>query len=155
MMLHKILKYLVILLSVIAAGFFIYTIAAGDDGIKDNLEGIQSSTVVPLMYLSYIMLALIVAAVVIFLVVNLASNPAALIKSAMSVGIVLVIVAIAYFGFADGTDAANNAIELEDGEFLSVANSKLIGASIYTFYIMAILAVGSIVWTGATKLIKK
>ena len=155
MMLHKILKYLVILLSVIAAGFFIYTIAAGDDGIKDNLEGIQSATVVPLMWFAYIMLGLTVAAVVIFLLINLATNPAALKKTALSVGIVLVIVAIAYFGFADGSDAANDAIELDDGEFLTEANSKLIGASIYTFYIMAILAVGSIIWTGATKLIKK
>lgn len=155
MILHKILKYLVILLSVITAAFFIYTIASGDDAIKIDENGIQGSTVVPLMYLSYIMLAIIIAAVVLFLFVNLASNPKALKKTLLSVGIFLVIVGISYVAFADGSDAANNAIELDNGEFLSEMGSKWVDVSIYTFYILAILAVGSIVWSGATKLVKK
>ncbi|ARN78785.1 hypothetical protein BST97_12725 [Nonlabens spongiae] len=155
MILHKILKYLVILLSVIAAAFFVYTIASGDDAIEIDENGIQGSTVVPLMYLSYIMLAVIVAAVVLFLFVNLASNPKALKKSLLSVGIFLVVVGISYIVFADGSDAANNAIELDNGEYLSESGSKWIDVSIYTFYILAILAVGSIIWSGATKLVKK
>ena len=155
MMLHKILKYLVILLGVVAGAFFIYTIASGEDAIKADEGGIQGSTVVPLMYLSYIMLAVIVAAVVLFLFVNLASNPKALKKSLLSVGIFLVVVGISYIVFADGSDAANNAIELDNGEYLSESGSKWIDVSIYTFYILAILAVGSIIWSGATKLVKK
>jgi len=155
MVIHKVLKYLVLLLSIIAAAFFIYTIAQGDDSIEIDEGGIQASTVTPLMYLSYVMLAIIVAAVLIFLVANLVSNPAALKKALLSVGIVVVICAIAYFVFADGSDAANNAISLGDGDYLSEANSKIIGASIYTFYIMAFLAVASIVWAGVTKMIKK
>jgi hypothetical protein len=155
MIIHKVLKYLVLLLSVITAVFFIYTISQGDDAIKFDEGGIQSSTVTPLMYLAYVMLAIIVAAVIIFLVANLISNTAALKKTGLSVGIVLVICLIAYFGFANGSDAANNAIELSDGEFLTEANSKLIGAAIYTFYIMAILAVASIVWAGVSKSLKK
>ncbi len=155
MILHKILKYLVILLGVVAGAFFIYTIASGEDAIKADEGGIQGSTVVPLMYLSYIMLAIIVAAVVLFLFVNLASNPKALKKSLLSVGIFLVVVAISYVVFADGSDAANNAIELDNGEYLSESGSKWIDVSIYTFYILAILAVASIIWSGATKLVKK
>ncbi len=155
MVIHKVLKYLVLLLSVVTAVFFIYTISQGDDSIKIDEGGIQASTVTPLMYMSYVMLAIIIAAVLIFLVANLIANPAALKKALLSVGIVVVICAIAYFVFADGSDAANNAIELDDGEYLSEANSKIIGASIYTFYIMAFLAVASIIWAGVTKLIKK
>ncbi len=155
MILHKILKYLVILLSVVAAAFFVYTIATGDDAIEIDENGIQGSTVVPLMYLSYVMLAVIIAAVVLFLFVNLASNPKALKKTALSVGIFLVVVGISYVAFADGSDAANNAIELDNGEYLSESGSKWIDVSIYTFYILAILAVGSIIWSGATKLVKK
>lgn len=159
-MLHKILKYLVILLGVVAAAFFIYTIASGEDAIKADEGGIQGSTVVPLMYLSYIMLAIIVAAVVLFLFVNLASNPKALKKTLLSVGIFLVIVGISYVVFADGTDALRpdgtaTAIELDNGEYLSESGSKWVDVSIYTFYILAILAVGSIVWSGASKLVKK
>jgi len=104
---------------------------------------------------SYIMLAIIVAAVVLFLFVNLASNPKALKKSLLSVGIFLVVIAISYVVFADGSDAANNAIELDNGEYLSESGSKWIDVSIYTFYILAILAVASIIWSGATKLVKK
>ena len=155
MILHKILKYLVILLSVVAAAFFVYTIASGDDAIEIDESGIQASTVVPLMYLSYIMLGIIVAAVVLFLFVNLATNPKALKKTLLSVGIFLVIVGISYVAFADGSDAANNAIELDNGEYLSETGSKWVDVSIYTFYILAILAVGSIIWSGATKLVKK
>jgi preprotein translocase subunit SecY len=155
MIVHKVLKYLVLLLSVITAVFFIYTISQGDDAIKIDEGGIQSSTVTPLMYLAYIMLAVIVAAVLVFLVANLARNPEALKKAGISVGLVLVVCAIAYFGFADGSDAANNSIELDDGEYLTEANSKIIGGAIYTFYIMAFLAVASIVWSGVSKLIKK
>jgi hypothetical protein len=155
MIIHKVSKYFVLLLSVITAAFFIYTISSGDDAIEVNEGGIQSSTVTPLMYLAYVMLAIIVAAVLFFLVVNLIANPAALKKALISVGLVLAVCAIAYFVFADGSDAANNAIELDDGVYLTETNSKIIGASIYTFYIMAFLAIASIVWAGTSKLFKK
>jgi hypothetical protein len=155
MIIHKVSKYFVLLLSVITAAFFIYTISSGDDAIEVNEGGIQSSTVTPLMYLAYVMLAIIVAAVLFFLVVNLIANPAALKKALISVGLVLAVCAIAYFVFADGSDAANNAIELDDGVYLTETNSKIIGASIYTFYIMAFLAIASIVWARTSKLFKK
>ncbi len=155
MIAHKILKYLVLLLALIGVGFFIYTVSSGDDPIKMNDADIQASTVTPLIYLTYIMLGLIIAAVLFFVFVGLFSSAAVLKKSLMSVGILVVICLIAYFGFADGSDAANDAIELDSGKFLTEANSKLIGAALYTFYIMAFLAVASIIWAGATKLIKK
>ncbi|MGB3591781.1 MAG: hypothetical protein WBA16_08890 [Nonlabens sp.] len=154
MIVHKIIKYLVLLLALVTAGYFIYTISMGDDVIETSGDA-QGSTVVPLMYLAYIMLALIILAVLVFVFVGLFSSAAVLKKSLISVGLLIGIVLLAYFGFADGSDAANNAIELDDGEFLTVDNSKLIGAALYTFYIMAILAVLSIVWSGVTKLIKK
>ena len=83
MVIHKGLKYFVLLLSVIAAAFFIYTITAGDDAIEVNEAGIQATTVLPLMYLAYAMLAITVVCVLIFLFVNLATNPAMLKKTAI------------------------------------------------------------------------
>jgi NADH:ubiquinone oxidoreductase subunit 6 (subunit J) len=155
MIAHKISKIVMIVLGVLAFGLLFYTMSVGEDAIKANEDGVQASTVTPFIYLGYVMMGIIILFVLIFVVLNLLKDPKALKKSLGSVGALLVVILIAYFGFADGSDAANNAIKLESGEYLTEDNSKLIGAALYTFYIIAFLAVASIIWSGATKLIKK
>ncbi|MEO9952591.1 hypothetical protein [Nonlabens sp.] len=157
MVLHKVLKYLVLLLSLIAMGFFFYTLALGDEAIELNTEGSQAVTVSPLIYLAYISLALIAVIVVIFVFKGLFSSAEVLKKSLISVGLLAVVALISYFVLADDSvlDASGKVIELEDGELLTAGTSQWIGASLYMFYILGVVAVGTIVWAGVSKLIKK
>ena len=145
-------------LCLIAAVFFIYALSIGDDPIQMDEDGAQSMTVVPMMYIAYIVMAIILGLVLVFVVINLFTKPGALKSAAVSVGIMLAIILIAYFVFADDgvlDPATGKQIMLDDGEALTAADSQWIGAALWTFYIIGILSIGSILWAGATKLIKK
>ncbi len=158
MILHKVFKYASLVLCLLAAIFFIYAMSIGDEPIQLDVDGVQSMTVVPMMYIAYIVMAIILVLVAVFVVINLVSKPAALKRALVSVGILVAIILVAYFVFADDSvlDPANGRqIMLDDGEPLTAFDSRWIGASLWTFYIIAILAVGSILWAGVSKLIKK
>jgi hypothetical protein len=160
MVLHKALKYLVLLLSLIAMGFFFYTLAIGDEAIELNTEGSQAVTVSPLIFLAYVTLALTIVIVLIFVVKGLFTNPAALKKAGVSVGLLALVALISYYGLADDSNTVGfieggEIIELDNGAQLTKGTSQWIGASLYMFYILAVVAVGTIVWSGVSKLIKK
>ncbi|MGJ8683618.1 MAG: hypothetical protein ACSHWW_03280 [Nonlabens sp.] len=166
MVIHKVFKYLALLLCVIAAGFFLYTISVGDEAIQSeaadltNTGALQNATLAPMMYLAYAIMAITVGLVLFFVLKGIFSSPAVLKRSLISVGILVVICLIAYFGFADDSVfepgvAGNVPVMLDEGEPLTASTSKLVGASIYTFYIVAVLAVGSILWTGVSKLLNR
>jgi hypothetical protein len=162
MVLHKALKYIVLLLSLIAMGFFFYTLALGDEAIELNTEGSQAVTVSPLIFLAYVTLALTVVIVLFFVLKGLFTNPEALKKAGISVGLLLLVAVISYF-LADDLNTegfipvANGGlvIELDNGQQLSEGTSKLIGASLYMFYILGAVAVATVVWSGISKIIKK
>lgn len=159
MVLHKVLKYLVLLLSIIAMGFFFYTLALGDEAIELNTEGSQAVTVSPLIILAYITLGLTVIIVLLFVLKGLFTNPEALKKAGVSVGLLLLVAVISYFlandlnteGFVEG----GKVIELDNGQELSKSTSKWIGASLYMFYILGAVAVATVVWAGVSKQLKK
>jgi hypothetical protein len=157
MVLHKALKYLVLLLSLIAMGFFFYTLALGDEAIELNTEGSQAVTVSPLIFLAYVTLALTVVIVLFFVLKGLFTNPAALKKAGISVGLLVVVALISYYALADDSiiDINGRIIELEDGELLTAGTSRWIGASLYMFYILGIVAIGTVVWAGISKQLKR
>jgi hypothetical protein len=160
MVLHKVLKYLVLLLSLIAMGFFFYTLAIGDEAIELNTEGSQAVTVSPLIVLAYITLGLTIVIVLIFVLKGLATNPAALKKAGISVGLLALVALISYYGLADDSNTegfieGGTVIELDNGAQLTKGTSQWIGASLYMFYILAVVAVGTVVWAGISKIIKK
>lgn len=164
MVLHKVFKYLALLLCIIAAGFFFYTISVGDEAIQaeaavaTNDGALQNATLAPMMYLSYAIMALTVGLVLFFVLKGMVSSPAVLKRSLISVGLLLFICLIAYYVFADNSvndPGTGKLVMLDDGVPLTAGTSQLVGASIYTFYIVAVLAVGSILVAGVSKLIKK
>jgi hypothetical protein len=157
MVLHKALKYLVLLLSLIAMGFFFYTLALGDEAIELNTGGSQAVTVSPLIILAYVTLGLTVLIVLFFVLKGLFTNPAALKKAGISVGLLVVVALISYYALADDSviDINGRVIELEDGELLTAGTSRWIGASLYMFYILGIVAIGTVVWAGVSKQLKR
>ncbi|NND61943.1 MAG: hypothetical protein HKN48_01985 [Flavobacteriaceae bacterium] len=137
--LYKILKIVALILGVAGLVFWAMLVSKGDDVVKATGEGVD-----PLMYIAYIVFAIVVLFVLIFVLKGLAAGNIK--KTLISIGAFLVVVAISY-ALAQGVETP-----LQDGEMLSESGSKWVGAGLYTFYILAIVAIGSMVLSGVKKL---
>lgn len=136
--LHKIIKIIGLILSLIGVAILGMMIMKGDDVIKETGSGIDA-----FIYTAYVIFALVVIAVVIFGLKGLMSGN---IKNTLIIlGAFIVVVGISY-GLAD-----NNQLTLANGELLTESNSKWIGAGLYTFYILAIIAIGAMIVSGFKK----
>jgi hypothetical protein len=67
----------------------------------------------------------------------------------MGVGAFVVLLLICYFGFANGVETMR-----KDGDILSANGSRLIGAGLYLFYSLAIIAGGIMLFFGVKKMVK-
>lgn len=74
-------------------------------------------------------------------------------KTLMTVGAFLAIVVISY-AISSGTDLDLQPF-IEKGENYTEATSKQVGAGLYAFYFLAILAIGSMLYGGVKKLFNK
>jgi hypothetical protein len=135
MALHKILKLVALLLGVVALVMGIWLFSTGNQ-----------SLVQPLMYIAYAVFLLTVLFVVIFVLKGLFSGN---IKNTLiTVGAFLAVVVVAYL--------ISNGVEtpMKDGEMLSASGSKWVGTGLYTIYFLAIIAIGTMIVTGAKKIFK-
>ena len=141
MALHKILKIIALLLSVAGIIFLAMIIAKGDEAVAATGAGLDG-----FLYVAYITFAITIVFVLFFVIKGIFSGN---IKNTMiSVGAFLLIVVISYV-LADGT-----AMETLGGETLSANGSKWVDTGLYVFYIMAVLAVAAMVFSGVKKIIK-
>jgi hypothetical protein len=141
MALHKILKIIALLLSIAGVIFLVMIIAKGDTEVAATGDGING-----FLYVAYITLAITLLFVLFFVLKGIFSGN---IKSTLlSIGAFLVIVVISY-ALANG-----NPMPMQDGEMLSASGSKWVGTGLYAFYIMAILAIGAMVFSGIKKVTK-
>ncbi|MEP6261577.1 MAG: hypothetical protein ABJ092_08370 [Gillisia sp.] len=145
MTIHKILKYLALVIGVIGLILLGRIIMTGDDAIAASAST-QASVVTPMLWLSYLVLLVIIALVLFFVIKGLFRGN---IKNTLiAVGAFVLVVVIAYL-VTDGTQ-----MELKDGGTLSASASHWVGAGLVTFYILAAIAVGAMVLSGIRKLIK-
>ena len=148
--LHKILKIVAGVLGIAAIIFLVMIITKGDDVIKAAaLEG-DTSAVDPMAYVAYITLAVILLFVLVFVLKNLFSNPATLKNTLKNVGAFVVLFLIAYFALAKGVETP-----LRDGKVLSEGGSKLVGAGLYLFYLLVLVAVGLMLFNGVKRMLNK
>ena len=144
--LQKLLKIVAIVIGVISIYFMGDIISTGNDEIR---AGESSGIVNMFMYVAYVILAIAVLIVLVFSVLNTASNSANLKNTLTGVAAFLVLALLCYFGFADGVETP-----LKDGDMLSESGSKLIGAGLYLFYLLALIAGGIMLWFGIKKTVK-
>tara|TARA_R110002072_G_scaffold142804_2_gene288281 strand:+ start:1359 stop:1784 length:426 start_codon:yes stop_codon:yes gene_type:complete len=137
--LHKIFKIIALILSLVGVVFFALLLSKGDDAVRATGEGLDG-----FLYVAYIIFALIILMVVIFVLKGIFSGDIK--KTLLSVGLFLAIVVISYV-LADGTE-----VTMRDGEILSASGSKWVSTGLYVFYIMAFLAIASMVFSGITKI---
>lgn len=128
--LHKVLRIVVLILAVVGIVALAMELFSGN-GL--NLQ----------LYVAYITLALTLFIVLVYVLKETFSGN--LKKTLMSLGAFILVIIIAYV-LANGTET-----EMRDGEMLSASGSKWVGTGLITFYILAILAIGSMIYSGIKK----
>ncbi|MFT5103066.1 MAG: hypothetical protein ACI86C_000717 [Candidatus Latescibacterota bacterium] len=141
--LHKILKIVALVLSSIGIVFFAMLVSKGDAVIEQTGEGVDG-----FMYVAYIMFALVLLFVLVFVLIGIFAGN--LKKTLISVGLFLLIGVIS-FVMASGSI---EGLPLVDDKVISESSSRWVGAGLYAFYILGIMAIGAMVFSGIKKLIK-
>lgn len=147
---HKIIRIVAGLLGLAGIIFLVMLISKGDDAIKSAAAAGDTSTVDPMAFVAYITLAVILFFVLFYVLKNLFTHTATLKKTLVNVGAFLLLFLIAYFVFAQGVETP-----MRDGEVLSEGGSKLVGAGLYLFYFLIVIAALLMVFSGAGKYIKR
>jgi len=144
--LQKLLKIVAIVIGVTSIFFLGSILSSGDEAIK---AGESSGTVNIFMYVSYAVLAIAVLIVLAFTVLNLVSNTSGFKNTLIGIGAFVALSLLCYFGFANGVESP-----LKDGNMLSANGSRLIGAGLYLFYFLALIAGGIMFGFGIKKMLK-
>jgi hypothetical protein len=139
MSLYKILKIIVGILAVVGA-IFALMIIGGNDGMIDNM-----------IYVTYVVLAIILALVLVFVIKGLLAGDIK--KTLISVGAFLAILVISY-AMSSGTDL-NLTPFTDKGLDVTEATSKYVGAGLYAFYALALIAIGSMAFSGIKNITNK
>lgn len=95
--------------------------------------------------IAYILLAVAVLAAVIFPLIQLAQNPKNAKGALMGIGFIAVVIGIAY---ALATDVNPSKIEI------TADAAKQVGTGLYAFYLLAAVAIGSVVFSEVSKFFK-
>ncbi|MEZ7494222.1 hypothetical protein QO206_01915 [Leeuwenhoekiella aequorea] len=146
-MLHKILKIVALILSILGAVWLVRIILAGDTAILDSAD-LQDSLVTPFIYIAYLIFAIALVFVLVFVIKNLFTSGSSLKGTLIGLGAFLAVVVISFL-LASGEETP-----MRDGEVLSASASRWVEAGIYAFYLLALIAVGAMVFSGVKKLAK-
>ncbi len=92
---------------------------------------------------SYVLIALCAVAAIVIPLIQSFSDPKSLVKSAIGVGVLVVIFFVGY-GLADGVTSADT----------TESTARLTGAGLITTYVFFFVAIGGIVFTEISKMIK-
>ncbi|MEX2350747.1 MAG: hypothetical protein WD554_07695 [Flavobacteriaceae bacterium] len=136
MALHKILRIVVLILS-LAGIALLATILTGNEG-----------TISLYMYIAYIVLGVAIVFTLLFSLTQLFTHKESLKKTLISVGIFILIIAVSY-ALSEGTEVIKDGVQI-----VSENGSKWVGTGLRTFYILAAIAVGAMIFSGVQKLIK-
>lgn len=145
MTLHKILKYLALVIGVVGLILWGRVLMTGDDAIENSAD-VQASVVSPFLYVAYIVFAVILLLVLFFVIKGLFTGDIK--KTLISIGSFLLVIVIAYV-LTGGTET-----QLSDGSMLSASANHWISTGLVTFYILAGIAILLMVLSGVRKLIK-
>lgn len=136
MALHKIIKLVALILGVIALIMGIWLFVSGNQ-----------SLVQPLMYIAYIVLFATIALVLLFVIKGLFSGDIK--KTLLSVGVFAGIFILSYI-LASGTNLDLEPF-ISKGSDVTESTSRMVGTGLIAFYIFAVLAILTMVYSGVTK----
>jgi hypothetical protein len=142
--LYKILKIVALVLSVAGIVFWFLLISKGDEAVKATGEGVS-----PMLMIAYITMAIVLLFVVVFVLQGIMAGNIK--KTLMSVGAFAVILIISYVISSGSTEG----LPLVDDAPVTEGTSKLVGTGLNAFYILAVLAIGSMAFSGFKKVTSK
>jgi NADH:ubiquinone oxidoreductase subunit 6 (subunit J) len=142
--LHKIFRIVVAVLAIVGMIFGAMIMSTPAEEISESTASVNN-----MMYVTYTVLFIVLALVVLFTLKNMFSNPDTLKRTLKGLGAFAAVALICYYGLANGVET-----DLRDGEKLSANGSKLVGAGLYMFYALALIASGTILFTAVKKMIK-
>ena len=149
MKLQTIVKIISAFFGLLAVVFLFRIIGAGDEEIKMAAGTGDFSKVSPLVSLAIAILFITISITLVFSILNLASSSKKLKKALIFIGCFILVTAIA-FAASDGVETP-----MKDGEVLSASGSRWVGTGLRMFYILATLAILSMLLSGAKKILKK
>ena len=145
---QKITKYVVLALGVIGLVLQIIILRKGDDAIEmAGLAG-NFSSVSPMINLAIIILIVTVLITLVSSFAALASNPDKLKKAGISIAAFTAVVLLSFL-LSEGVETP-----MKDGEVLSASSSRWVGAGLRTFYILAVVAIGAMIYSGVKRFFK-
>lgn len=149
MNIQNIIKIISAVLGVLGIIFLFRVIGTGDEEIKmAAMEG-DYSTVSPIVSLAQIILVITVVVTLVFSLLNLATDGKKLKKSLIMVGCFVLVIAIGY-ALSTGQE-----VPLKDGEVLSASGSRWVETGLRVFYILAFLAIASMLFSGVKKILNR
>jgi NADH:ubiquinone oxidoreductase subunit 6 (subunit J) len=137
--LHKILKYVAYALGVIGA-IFALLIMTGSDGMIDNI-----------LYVTYVVLFIVIALILIYVVKGIFAGNIK--KTLMTVGLFLAVILISYL-ISSGTDLDLKQFN-DKGLGITEGVSKNVGAGLYAFYLLSVIAIGATLLSTIKKIFNK
>ena len=149
MNIQTIVKIISAVFGLLGVVFLFRIIGVGDEEIKMAASIGDYGVVSPLVSVAIAILFVTVAVTVVFSLFNLASSPQKLKKSLLFILCFIVVIGLA-FTISSGVETP-----LKDGEILSASGSRWVETGIRMFYILAALAIGSMIFFGGKKLINK
>ena len=146
---HKIVKIILVVLGAIGAILW-FQLPSADVPVT---EAINNGSMNFMFIITYLLLGIAIAASVLFGLMNLLTSKGALKKTLIGVGGLLVVVIISY-ALANGTDV--NLEEMaKKGVPTTESTVKTIGMGLNVFFILTIVAIGAMLWSGVKKMISK
>ena len=127
---YNILKYTALGLSLLGILFVLLILA-------DNLFGIDM-----ILYNAYVVLFIIVSSVLYFGIKNMVGNKSSLMSTLKGVGSFLVLFLVCFL-IASGEETL-----MREGKILSATSSKFIGAALFMFYSLILIASGTMLFFG-------
>lgn len=150
MNLHKILKIVAALLGLAGIIFLVTILSKGDTAIQSAATDGDSAILDPMIYVTYLIFALTIILVLIFVLQNLFTNTRTLKSTLIGVGAFAGVLIISYV-VSSGSDAGKyfyNGVAATEGE------AHMVGAGLVAFYILIVAAAVAMLLSGIKKISK-
>jgi len=149
MNLQKIINLSVVLLAVSALVVLAVIIGQGDEYIEMSAMQGNFGAVAVMINLALLVLIVTIAMTLVFSIKNLVSEKSKMKKAGISIGSFLLVFMVAFL-LSSGVETP-----MQDGQTLSVMQSRLVESGIRTFYLLTLIAGGIMLYFSVSKYFKK
>ena len=149
MNLQKIINLSVVLLAVSALVVLGVIIGQGDEYIEMSAMQGNFGAVAVMINLALLVLLVTIAMTLVFSLKNLVSEKSKMKKAGISIGSFLLVFMVAFL-LSSGVETP-----MQDGQTLSVMQSRLVESGIRTFYLLTLIAGGIMLYFSVSKYFKK